>query len=442
MDNTPVSAQHCKWFPGMRTFLCATVALWAIVGIVAFVAGHVRHRPELSWFPLFSRTAVFNDFGIYQDQFRWFGKPQFWTFPHPYSYPAPGALFFEAFFAVPKNPLLFFRGFIVFSFAVAAIWSARALIRHGLDRRSSVLFVVITLISSYPFMFLLQRANMEVVNWIFVSFAIAAFWRERWKLAGALLGVAISLKLFPFVLLGLFVGRRKFAAILIAIATAGALDLTALALLGPTIRIANHNLAAAMNGFGNGYVFGYHYWEIPFDHSLLAIMKHIAHHMRIDDSPRFDRMAHVYLLTAAIGGLLLYFARIMRLPRVNQIVVLLALSVVLPPVSGDYTLVHLYPAWLALALFALQAEPGIIRSRVLPACFFLLAIVFCPETYMFIGQAHVAGSFKALALCALVILLLVFRLEEKRPAQASELGEYCDMHPESFKPAPAITEFH
>jgi hypothetical protein len=440
MNNMPVSAKHLKWFPGMRTFLCATIALWAIVGIVAFVAGHMRHRPELFWFPLFSRTAIFNDFEIYQDQFRWFGKPQFWTFPHPYSYPAPDALFFKAFFAVPKNPLLFFRGFIVFSFLVAASWSARALIRRGLDRRSAVLFVGVTLISSYPFMFLLQRANMEVVNWIFVSLAIAAFWCERWKLAGALLGVAISLKLFPFVLLGLFLGRRKFAAILIAIATAAALDLTVLALLGPTIKIANQNLAAAMQGFGNGYVVAYHYWEIPFDHSLLAIIKHLGHHMRIDDSARFTRIAHGYMMFAAIGGLLLYFARIVRLPRVNQIVILLALSLLLPPVSGDYTLVHLYPAWLALALFALQAEPGVIRSRVLPACFLLLAIVFCPETYMFIGQAHVAGSFKALALCALIILLLVFRLEEKRPTQAGELDEYSDVQAGSFRPAPAISE--
>ena len=32
---------------------------------------------------------------------------------------------------------------------------------------------------------------------------------------------------------------------------------------------------------------------------------------------------------------------------------------------------------------------------------------------MFIGQAHIAGSFKALALSLLVILLLIYPLEEK-----------------------------
>jgi hypothetical protein len=39
---------------------------------------------------------------------------------------------------------------------------------------------------------------------------------------------------------------------------------------------------------------------------------------------------------------------------------------------------------------------------------------------MFIGQAHIAGSFKALALSLLVILLLIYPLEEKltQPAEA------------------------
>lgn len=64
------------------------------------------------------------------------------------------------------------------------------------------------------------------------------------------------------------------------------------------------------------------------------------------------------------------------------------------------------------------------RPRMLQTCFLLFAIAFCPETYLFIGQAHIGRSFKALALSLLVILLLVYRLEEKRPqlAEADALG--------------------
>jgi hypothetical protein len=399
--------------------------------------------PELFWFPLFSRTAVLNDFEIYQDQFRWFGKPQFWSHrSFPFTYPAPAAMAFQTFFSIPGQQLRYFRLFIVTSAVVAAIVPAIALRRRGLSFGSTLLFVGVALITSYPFRFLFDRANIEIVNWIFVSLAIAALWCERWNLAGVLLGVAISLKLFPFVLLGLFLPRKKFLAALIAIVTAAALDVVSLAILGPMIGVANQQISLGLHFFQNVYVYGFHALEIPFDHSLFAIVKHLAAHNRMESPAHLATFAHWYTGIVALGGLLLYFGRIIRLSRVNQIVILLTLSVLLPPVSGDYTLVHLYAGWMILALFALQAEPGVIRSRVLPACFLLLAIDFCPETYMFIGQAHIAGSFKALALSALVILLLVFPLEERRPqaAESNALNEYKEKPAGSFRRAPAIPE--
>lgn len=425
MDNMSVSTKDLKSFPGMRTFIVTVLLLWAIVGIVAFIAGHLRHRPEFFWFPLFSRTAVFNDFDIFRDQFRSFGAPQFWA-PRafPYAYPPADSLVIKAFLSLPFNQLLCLRLFTVLAVVVSAIWSARALVRRGLALWSAVLFVAITAISSYPFMFMIQRANIEVANWILASLAIAALWRERWKLAGVLLGMAVSLKLFPFVLLALFVARKKFVALLIAVATTVGIDLASLAILGPTIQIANRNISDALEKFRNAYIFAIKPFEILFDHSLFAVVKHLAEHTHTSDPSHLARLAHSYMVIAAVGGLLLYFTRIIRLPRINQIVILLALSVLLPPLSGDYNLVHLYAGWLVLALFAIEVEPGVIRTHVLPACFLLLAIAFCPETYMFIGQAHIAGSFKALALTLLVVLLLIYRLEEKRPqsAEVNALG--------------------
>jgi hypothetical protein len=113
--------------------------------------------------------------------------------------------------------------------------------------------------------------------------------------------------------------------------------------------------------------------------------------MGADDVAHITKLARWYMGIMASGCLLLYVFRIVRLPRVNQIVILLTLSVLLPPVSADYTLVHLYPAWLILAFVTLELEPGVLRSRVLPLCF------------------------KAVALSVLVILLSIYRLEERCP---------------------------
>jgi Glycosyltransferase family 87 len=409
------SAQKLTQFPGMFTFVVAAPVLWLIAGIVGLVERNVLHWPKEFWYPFFT-GASYSDFGVFRFQFLAFRTPQFWQhLVFPFTYPAPTALAFEAFFSIPRHQERYFLLFIIASAVVGAIAAARALRRQGLACGSALLLVGVAVITSYPFMFLFDRANIEIVNWIFVSLAIAALWCERWNWAGALLGVAISLKLFPFVLLGLFLPRKKFVAALIAIITTVALDIVSLAILGPTVRIANQQIAVGLRFFQDLYVHGFHPFEIPFDHSLFAVVKHVAVHVQMVDPAHLARFADWYMWIAALAALVLYLARIVWLPRVNQIVILLTLSILLPPVSGDYTLVHLYAGWMVLALFAVNVEPGVIRSRVLPACFLILAVVFCPETYLFIGQAHVAGSFKALALSVLVVILLVYPLEEKSP---------------------------
>lgn len=399
--------------PGLLTFAIAAPALWAITGLVAFVEGYILRWPRAFWYPFFGDKS-YTDFTIFRYQFAAFRTPQFWQ-PHgfPFTYPAPAALGFEAFFSLPGGGhLRYFLLFIAGSAVVAAIASGVALRRRGLEFDSALVFVGIALFSSYPLIFLFDRGNIEILNWIFVSLAITACWCERWKLGGALLGVAISLKIFPVILLGLLLARKKFAAILIAIVTAAALDVASLAIVGPTIKIAHEQISHGLEFFRDTYVYSFHSWEIPFDHSLFAVVKRMAFKAHVADPAHLAIFARWYTQIVALAGLLLYFGRIIRLPRINQIVILLTLSVLLPPVSGDYTLVHLYAGWLVLAFFALEVEPGVIRSRVLPACFFLLAIAFCPEPYIIFGHAHVAGALKALALSALVILLLVYPLDE------------------------------
>ena len=263
--------------PGLLTFAIAAPALWAILGLVIFVEKFLLRWPKPLWYPFFS-DASYTDFTIFRPQFAAFGTPQFWQ-PHgfPFTYPASAALAFEAFFSIPGGShLRYFLLFIAASAVVGAIASGVALRRRGLKFDSALLLAGVALVSSYPFMFLFDRANIEIVNWIFVSLAITAYWCERWKLGGALLGIAISLKIFPVILLGLLLARKKYAAMLIAIATAVTFDVASLAVVGPTIKIAHQQISYGLKFFRDIYVYGFHSWEVPFDHSLFAVIKRIA----------------------------------------------------------------------------------------------------------------------------------------------------------------------
>jgi len=129
---------------------------------------------------------------------------------------------------------------------------------------------------------------------------------------------------------------------------------------------------------------------------------------------------HAYLLVGIVGGLLFFFFRIVRLPLLNQIVVLVATLLVLPPVSNDYTLLHLYAPFACLTLFAVSAA----RSGELPYrlgfAMLLMGVLLAPESYLILHQLRPSGFLKALALVLLVWTAASTRWEDRWSSSRSE----------------------
>ena len=117
---------------------------------------------------------------------------------------------------------------------------------------------------------------------------------------------------------------------------------------------------------------------------------------------------HVFLLFAAVGGTATFFLRILRLPVANQVLCLCVASILLPPVSFDYTLLHLYVPWAIIVLLAL--ERGARRTPGLIAVMVCFAFTMSIETEVILRGSTLDGPIKALALCALFALALCFPL--------------------------------
>ena len=84
------------------------------------------------------------------------------------------------------------------------------------------------------------------------------------------------------------------------------------------------------------------------------------------------------IAASLVAAVWLYFKRIFKLPLLNQVLSLTICSILLPPVSHDYTLIQMYAPW---------------------------AIVHADYRY--------AGQFKALVLLVLLLLALRFPLENE-----------------------------
>jgi hypothetical protein len=124
-------------------------------------------------------------------------------------------------------------------------------------------------------------------------------------------------------------------------------------------------------------------------------------------------------LVSAAAGLILYFWKIRSLPRTNQVLALTVASILLPPLSHDYTLVHLYIPWALLVLVAICSKDAR-GPRGLTLCFICMAILMSPESFLFFRGVRIAGQFKAIVLLVLLVISVVCPFEDPVLEQKEE----------------------
>ena len=280
----------------------------------------------------------------------------------------------------------------------------------------------VSLVLSYPALFLLERANMEGVVWVVSALGLVAFVARRHKTAGLLFGLAASTKIYPAVLLLLLVARKRYKEAAISVAAIAVFTVIALRLLGPSIPGEVEEVRAGLAHLSATHILAYLGTEIRYDHSLFAFVKQLLHVQYGTDiatlNSKVRAAALPYSLLAISGFVALYWFRIRKLPLLNQAIVLIIVSVTLPYMSLEYTLNHVYFAWALFVLFLardVSARPESIPWPIAAVMLASFAFVFAPEPL-----GHYAGQLKT---CALMVLILTASavpmhsslLEDKKP---------------------------
>jgi hypothetical protein len=385
-----------------RTFLKALLLLWLITLVIAWAGKTLLHWSPDSWYPFFPWNNRFTDFTDNLSGFQYFHRADF--FQHgkiPYAYPAPVGLVLECFYLLGRYSVAAYVCLCLLVFGIAGGLLARAMHSHGLSKIQSIAFVGATLVLSYPFWFMVDRGNIEIVNWVLVALGVAAYWNKRWYLAGAFIGLAISFKIFPFVFLGLLLSARKYGAILFGLLVCAVATLVSTWLFGPTFHAAASGIAAGLQSVKPNYMLRLLPLDSGFDHSLFTVFKVFTfkglNGQELHYLPIFNR----YMVVTAIAGIVIYFWKIRKLPPANQILALTVASVLLPPWSSDYTLTHLYIPWAVLVLLSISL-PRQVKVPGLAFAFLCLAYLMAPESYVIIYGVRFAGQLKA------VVLLILF----------------------------------
>jgi hypothetical protein len=388
-------------------------ALSLVAWIRVLVFGYVLHQPYPYNTFLFIPDARFSDFTIYYSRFRNFGGGSgvFSAPGHPFTYPAPCFIAYLLLVKLFAHPLAVYLCVVLVAVALGALVLYRATVSAGGSAGLIAPVVAMTALLAYPFMFLLDRGNIEGLAWILVLAGLLAFIREKHLLAGSLFAVAAAMKIVPGLFLLLLIPKRRYKELVAATTVGVGVTLASLAVIGPSIGQANRAIAAGLNAFREIYVVHYRPFEIGFDHSLFGFIKQVLA-LATRDIALVDRMLPsvvlVYGAAVSIGFGSLYLLRIRKLPLLNQLFALVIALITLPYVAYDYTLVYLYLPWGCLLVFLVRdVIPGRARMTARQALAFLApcAVVFTPQSYLILFPPEVVSVGGQVKTVALMVLL-------------------------------------
>lgn len=385
--------------------------LWLLVVIVGFFLasyyhyfkGVIYHLPYPHNTFLFDPEYQFSDFRFVLD--RWYqylpNEPLPYISYFPFTYLIIGAFRWIAKHSSQDVALyLLFIGFIV-SFVKTSLPRL-----SFLNSPEKSLLLISTLFLSFPFIFSFDRANFELVVYIFLSFAFYYYKKDCDSKAGIFLGLATAIKLFPGVLVFIFIFQRKWKAVWATILSASFSTLAALIYLPESIFANIQRMLLNMKLFTNLYAIDN--GGLDFGHSIFGLIKII--NFQVGDIP-VETLLTIYtpLTLIALAGILYFIYR--TKPKFWEILFLLVgVMNLFPMVSSDYKLIHLFIPF----LFWLDDES---QDHTQIEYWLVWGLLFVPKRYFLFGPYYDGTIIDPLLM--LIMLVNIF-MDTSKQGQLNE----------------------
>jgi hypothetical protein len=339
----------------------------AVAGTVAYVNGAVFKLRYPSNTFVFQVTDRFAD-GINTISYVRSGNP--YGNPNMVYFPFTNAVVWP-FTLVDRNAgVLCLLAVLIAVSAVLMLWGTQRLTTW-----SARLTATAILLASYPIVFTVDRANVEILVYLFIAAFGLALAVRRPAIAAVAISGAIAMKLTPLVFAGVFLkkGQRRWLGVIIALVAVE--TIVGLVMLRPSISTSITELKQALSYYNRVFVqgdAGYH-----FGSSLLGGAKGVVTVFGGVSARR--SFGHTFgpiatgLSIVGLGAVAVLIGLVAR-PLWWKLTVATLSLLLLTPVSADYRLIHLF---VPLAVFLAERD-AIPRERLIAIGFGLLLV---PKTF-------------------------------------------------------------
>lgn len=257
-----------------------------------------------------------------------------------------------------------------------------------------------------------MRGNIEGLMWIAVCLGAALYARQQYPGSAVAFGIASCIKPYPVLWFALMARHRKYREVALGLVSAAAVTLASLLAIDRNPLRAWRNISGKSTFFQDYVVAFRPFDEMKGDHSLFQSMKTIARIIRNhgfhfapmeyhwwQNDPLAWTLYKFYLPMAALIGLLVLW-RVWNKPVLNQVFALACITMVLPFVAADYTLVLLLVPMGFFLIFLLEdVAQGITPMSLRKMLCFLLPCAWIMATEPLV-MLH--GVFKCIALLLLL----------------------------------------
>ena len=360
-----------------------------LVGFTASVFYHyvLSNYNGLGYYPyntfLFNPADKFNDFyNIYKATIDL----------NPYA--APVSVYFPFTFIVVylftllhnDHLALYVFTFIFLAFLITYVYRAIPSVKKS--EKSMDTFILIFM--SYPVLFNLDRGNWESVLFVFLVLFLYYYQKKDDLKSVFFLSLAISMKLYPAVFIVLFLADKKYRNILYTGISVIVITMLSAFMLEGGVAKSLLGLKNNLENFRNAYIMSDH--GLQHNASLYGVIK-------IMKLP----LNYYSVLAVVIFALIAAYVILKEDIYWKRVTFLVLSMILLPQVSYDYKLIHLF---IPLLLFLNHAKPC--KSDLVFAL--LWGLLLIPKDYYLIsGDISIAVLFNPLIMVMMISMILLDR---------------------------------